>query len=96
MIENENVKEQFAIIKGLTNEAYANVSMMNALKMLGVKKSSAKDVLEASDYKLVNEFKYPERLVKMMELTSERFNGEGFFGASFARIALNLDHNIKF
>lgn len=96
MLENENVKEQYNVIKDLTSESYANVTMMNSLKMLGVKKSEAKEKLTEKDFKLVNEYKFPDRLVKMMELTTERFNGEGFFGASFARLALNNDHDIEF
>lgn len=91
MLENKNVQEQYDIIKDLTSEAYANITMMNSLKILGVKKSQAKDALTEKDYTLINEYKFPDRLIKMMEMTSERFQGHTY-SVSFAKIA--LDHGL--
>ena len=96
MIINEAINEEFKTICNLTNEAYASSVIMNSLKILGVKKSKAKNVLEESDYALINNFKYPERLIQMMETASEHFKVEGFFSVSFTKIALMSTDNIKF
>ena len=67
---------------------------MNSLKMLGAKKSQSKDVLEESDFKILNSYKYPDRLMRMLEHHSARFEAEGSFGVSFVNIALQSHDKI--
>ena len=95
MIENEEILKEFVLLEELTNTTYANHVMMNSLKMLGAKKAQSRDVLTEADYKLLNNYKYPERLVKMMNWNSARFEAEGSFAVSFTKIALD-SHDIKF
>lgn len=95
MILNEYILNEFAILEELTTTTYANHIMMNSLKMLGVKKAIYSDVLTETEYKLINNYKFPDRLVRMMEYNSTRFTAEGSFGVSFTKIALT-SHNINF
>ena len=95
MIENEDILKEFVLIEELTNNTYANHVMMNSLKMLGAKKAQSRDVLTEEDYKLLNDYKYPERLIKMMNHCASLFEAQGSFGVSFARLALD-SHDIKF
>jgi len=95
MIQNEALQAEFSKLEALTTKSYANHIMMNSLKMLGSKKSESKDVLDEKDYKLLNSYKYPDRLIKMLEHNSARFEAEGSFGVSFAKLALQ-GHDITF
>lgn len=96
MINNTDILNEYNILANLTNETYANHIMMNSLKMLGSKKAISKDVLESKDYKIINDYKYPDRLIKMMNFNSQRFIAEGTFGVSFTKIALMQSHDITF
>jgi hypothetical protein len=87
MIKNKIIKAAYDDLLENYSEAEASKILLNSLSILGAKKVIIQEHLDDNSYKLINKYKYPERLASFMRTTNEKSFQWG--DLSFAKLALS-------
>ncbi len=87
-IADKLIKEEFDKLVLKTNEDYATSVLISAFQMLGKRKLRVDEGLSPAQVKNLNTYKFPERVVKLMKVTTGDFTNEDMFNSSFTKFAL--------